>query len=169
MKPQHHVLTALLSLPLSAAETPVEVMPVAPPPPAAAQPGLIGSSWVVEEIGKKEVLDKVRTFIRFDSAEQVSGSGGINRFGGTCTLVGDKLGFGPLRVTRMAGPPDLMDQEAKFLAALAKVTTYQLDEKDRLHLFDKDGKELARLSRSDGAAGDPPAPPAAPDAGPDER
>uniref|UniRef100_UPI001CD8D871 META domain-containing protein n=1 Tax=Salmonella enterica TaxID=28901 RepID=UPI001CD8D871 len=99
----------------------------------------------------------------------VSGSGGINRFGGNCTLVGDKLTFGPLRVTRMAGPPALMDQEAKFLAALAKVAAFKLDEKDLLHLLDKDGKELIRLARSDGGAADVPAPPEAPGTAPDER
>jgi heat shock protein HslJ len=162
------ILLPLLSPTLTAADRPPAVMPVAPPP-AVATPGIVGSSWVAEDIGKKGVIDNARSFVRFDSAEMVSGSGGINRFGGNCTLIGDKLTFGPLRVTRLAGPPALMDQEAKFLNALAQVATFKLDEKDLLHLLDKDGKELVRLSRSDGGADDIPVPPKAPESAPDER
>ncbi len=128
---------------------PVPAPPV-PQTPGIVQPGIVGSSWLAEDIGKKGVIDNARTFIRFDSPEKVSGSGGVNRFNGTCKLAGDKLSFGPLMSTRMAGPPAVMDQEAKFLAALAKVTAFKLDENDLLHLLDKDGQELLRLSRSDG-------------------
>lgn len=119
--------------------------------------GLIGSSWLAEDIGKKGVIDNARTFVRFLSAEKVAGSGGVNRFSGTCTIIGEKLKFGALAVTRMAGPPAVMNQENAFLTALAAITSYRLDENDILHLLDKDGKELVRLSRSDGDPNDVPA------------
>jgi heat shock protein HslJ len=118
--------------------------------------GLIGSSWLAEDIGKKGVIDNARTFVRFLSVDKVAGSGGVNRFSGICTTMGDKLKFGALAVTRMAGPPAVMNQETAFLAALAAVTSYRLDDNDLLHLLDKNGNELVRLSRSDGDPKDVP-------------
>ncbi len=56
----------------------------------------------------KGFANDARTLIRFDIAKEVSG--GINRIGGSCTRVGDKLTIGSLRAIRMAGPPALMDQ-----------------------------------------------------------
>ncbi len=143
---------------VTAADAPVVPMTkLTPAKPIAVKPGIIGSSWLAEDIGKKGVIDDARTFIRFLSAEKVVGSGGVNRFNGTCTLVGDKLKFGALAVTRMAGPPAVMDQESAFLSALATVTSYRIDENDLLHLLDQDGNELVRLSRSDGDPNDMPA------------
>lgn len=171
MKPQLLAISTVLLLfspTLPAAAVPAAIAPVGAPP-GAAQPGIVGSSWLAEDIGKRGVIDNARTFVRFDSAKMVSGSGGINRFGGKCTLFGAKLSIGPLRVTRMAGPPALMDQEAKFLAALAKVAAFKLDENDLLHLLDKEGNELIRLSRSDGDAHDIQISPKAPGSEPDER
>lgn len=118
-------------------------------PAPVKKPEIIGSSWLVEDIEAKGVIDNARTFIRFDSAEMVSGSGGVNTFGGPCTLDGDKLGFGAFRATRMAGPPAVMNQERAFFAALANVRSFKLDENDLLHFLDADGREILRLSRSD--------------------
>lgn len=153
------LIVSILCPVASAADVPAEV-PLTPPPAAKPIPvkrGIIGSSWLAEDIGKKGVIDSARTFVRFSSAENVAGNGGVNRFSGTCTLAGDKLKFGPLAVTRMAGPPAVMNQETAFLTALAAVTSYHLDDNDLLHLLDKDGTELVRLSRSDGDPNDMPA------------
>lgn len=156
-------LTLVLALPFfcpfaTAADAPeVPLTKLTPAKPAPVKRGIIGSSWLAEDIGKKGVIDNARTFVRFLSAEKVAGSGGVNRFSGACTIVGEKLTFGAMAVTRMAGPPAVMNQETAFLAALAAVASYRLDENDLLHLLDKDGKELVRLSRSDGDPKDVPA------------
>lgn len=121
-----------------------------PPKSEPAKAGIVGSSWLAEDIGHKGVIDNARTFVRFLSKGKAAGSGGVNRFSGTCTIDGDKLKFGALAATLMAGPPAVMNQENVFLAALAKVTAFKLDANDILHLLDKDGAELVRLSRSDG-------------------
>ena len=134
----------------------VPMTKLTPAKPIAVKPGIVGSSWLAEDIGKKGVIDDARTFIRFISPEKVVGSGGVNRFNGTCTIVGDKLKLGALAVTLMAGPPAVMNQESAFLTALAAVTCYRLDENDLLHLLDKDGNELVRLSRSNGDPNDMP-------------
>jgi heat shock protein HslJ len=127
--------------------------------PAKSEPakaGIVGSSWLAEDIGNKGVIDNARTFVHFLSKEKVAGSGGVNRFSGTCKLDGANLKFGTFAVTRMAGPPAVMNQETAFLAALAKVASYKLDEHDILHFLDKDGAELVRLARSDGDPKDLP-------------
>ncbi|MES2439111.1 MAG: META domain-containing protein [Verrucomicrobiota bacterium] len=120
----------------------------AAPAPVAATP-IVGGSWRVEDIEGRGVVENTRPFIRFDSATQVSGSGGVNRFNGPCTLEGDTLGFGLPRSTRMAGPPAAMEQERLFLENLTKVARFRLDENGFLHFLDGDGKAVVRLARSE--------------------
>ncbi len=50
-------------------------------------------------------------------------------------------------MTRRAGPPALMDQESKFVAALEKVASFQVDEAGLLNLLDAEGKNLVRFSK----------------------
>ncbi len=144
-------LTACDSSPKAAADVAKEATSTASPAPPSPveKPGIIGSSWLVEDIEAKGVIDNARTFIRFDSAEKVSGSGGVNRFNGPCTLSGDKLSFGVLVTTRMAGPPAVMKQESAFFTALAKVRSFKLDENGLLHFHDAEGNEVVRMSRTD--------------------
>lgn len=123
---------------------------------AAETRGIVGSSWLAEDIAGKGLIDDARTFVQFLSETQVAGSGGVNRFSGGCTIDGTKLTFGTLAVTRMAGPPAAMTQENVFLTELDKVAFYKLDDNDLLHFLDKDGNELVRLSRSDNDSQDNP-------------
>src|SRR5262245_37854136 len=53
----------------------------------------------------------------------VSGASSVNRYVGKMTLTDDgKVTWaGGFATTRMAGPPQFMDQETRYLAALAKV------------------------------------------------
>jgi heat shock protein HslJ len=60
---------------------------------------------------------------------RVSGSGGINRLIGTFVLSEDELRFGPLATTLMAGPEDAMRRERELVAALERVTSYELDDR----------------------------------------
>ena len=59
----------------------------------------------------------------------VSGNGSVNRYHGAMTLSDGKVAWGGpgFASTRMAGPPPLMDQELRYLAALAKVDHAALD------------------------------------------
>jgi heat shock protein HslJ len=75
---------------------------------------------------------------------RAAGSGGVNRFGGSFALAEGELRFGPLMTTRMAGPEDAMQREQAFLAALERVTSYELDGRT-LTLLAKD-EAVARLS-----------------------
>ena len=72
--------------------------------------------------------DELQPTIVLDLEEsQVSGSGGVNRLAGTFALSESELRFGPLATTRMAGPESAMQREQSFLAALERVTSYELD------------------------------------------
>jgi heat shock protein HslJ len=75
---------------------------------------------------------------------RVTGSGGVNRLTGTFALSEDELRFGPLATTRMAGPEEAMQREQAFLAALACVTSYELDGRTLTLLADDEA--IVRLS-----------------------
>jgi heat shock protein HslJ len=77
---------------------------------------------------------------------EVAGHGGVNRFGSRARTDGERLYLGPVRSTRMAGPPEAMAAETAFLEALGAVATYAV-ESDRLELRDQDGAPLVRLRR----------------------
>lgn len=54
---------------------------------------------------------------------EVNGSASINRYSGSVVTDGSRIvRWNPFRVTRMAGPPELMEQEALFLTALPQTT-----------------------------------------------
>ena len=54
---------------------------------------------------------------------EVAGSASINRYSGSMVTEGSRiLRWNPMRVTRMAGPPELMKQESFFLEAISKTT-----------------------------------------------
>ena len=60
---------------------------------------------------------------------RVTGSGGVNRIMGTFSLSASELRFGPLAATLMAGPEDAMSRERSFLDVLARVTSYELEDR----------------------------------------
>lgn len=94
---------------------------------------VVGTDWVLEKLGGKPVAAEGRGGIptlRIDKADDrvtASGHAGVNRFRGTATIGEDgKLRFGPLMTTRMAGPPEAMDLEQRFLEALGKTESHAI-------------------------------------------
>lgn len=80
----------------------------------------------------------------FDAkAPQVRGNGGCNGAGGDFTVAGDKLTFGPFMSTKMACEHG-MEQERRFLEALAEVARYRI-RGSHLELLDRDGTAVARF------------------------
>ncbi len=78
--------------------------------------------WTAD--GKPVVLaDGARVTLAVAADGAVSGNGSVNRYVGKMTLDDGKVAWGgaAFATTRMAGPPALMDQEQRYLAALAKV------------------------------------------------
>jgi putative lipoprotein len=88
---------------------------------------LPGSAWQVKTFaGQTPLADHAITF-EFDNEGNIAGDGSCNRFGGSCKIEGDKIAVGPLRSTRRACEPEIMQQEHKFLALLGAATAWAMD------------------------------------------
>ena len=104
---------------------------------------LPGSAWQVTTFaGQPPLADHPITF-EFDNEGNIAGDGSCNRFGGSCKIEGDKIEVGPLRSTRRACEPDIMQQEHKFLALLSAAATWVMDGEE-LVLTALDGEIRAR-------------------------
>lgn len=73
----------------------------------------------------------------------IAGTMGVNRFSGQIT---DDLPIGPIATTRMAGPEELMRQEATLLEHLQTADRFDADEKGMI--LHRDGLVLVELERS---------------------
>lgn len=114
---------------------------VAPP---AASSGLIGPTWVAEDIDQRGAMDMLQSSITFTPEGDAQGSGGCNSFRGTYKLDGVGLTLGPLAGTRRACPEAIMDQEARFHDALGRVRSFRI-EQGLLYLLDEQGRAVLRL------------------------
>jgi len=83
--------------------------------------------------------------IQFDGGKKTaSGFSGVNRFFGGYEREGEKLKFGALAGTEMAGEPKAMETERAFHSALESATAWRIAD-GALELL-KDGKVVARFS-----------------------
>ena len=99
----------------------------------------LAGAWMVEYIGERPVIDNSPATIEFAGNGRVGGNASCNRFVGEYVLSGSSLSFGKLGATKMMCPPALMEQEARFLAALEWVAKAQMRD-GLLNLLDaKDG------------------------------
>ena len=99
----------------------------------------LAGAWMVEYIGERPVIDNSPATIEFAGNGRVGGNASCNRFVGEYVLSGSSLSFGKLGTTKMMCPPALMEQEARFLAALEWVAKAQMRD-GLLNLLDaKDG------------------------------
>jgi heat shock protein HslJ len=104
---------------------------------------LTGTTWSATGInnGKQAVVslvaDTTVTAV-FGEDGTITGSAGCNTYNGTYEVSGTDLTIGTLATTMMACEPDVSTQEADYLAALARVTTYSISG-DQLELRDAQG------------------------------
>jgi heat shock protein HslJ len=104
---------------------PAAAAPEAPPPGASL---LANTRWTLNEIAGREAIDRVEATLAFDNQGGVSGSGSCNQFHGTATVSGASITFGPLATTRMACIAPINEQEATYLAALARADRFEIEE-----------------------------------------
>jgi len=112
---------------------------------ASASERLEGPTWLAEDIKGGGVIDNAQTTVSFAAGGKVTGSGGCNRLFGTATVAGETLTFGGIGTTRMACVPALMDQERKFLDALAATRTFRFHG-PYLKFYAGNGAELVRFT-----------------------
>lgn len=138
------------------------------PDPAATSPGtavraveprvvvlntLAGTSWKLVELDglpAPEPLDGwERQSLEFNvDGLRVTGNGGVNRFGGRYTEDGNTLLFGPLAMTRRAGPTAQMDAEQLYTRVLSRVVGWRQDG-NSLVLIGSGERRVARFDRAE--------------------
>lgn len=112
---------------------------------------LSGVEWIVEDIGNAGIVDASRVTLEFDAtARRVAGRSGCNRYNAAFDLSGEGLSIGPAAVTRMACVPALMEQEQRFLAALQRISRFDIDPTGALLLFANDQQDPLMVARIGG-------------------
>jgi len=115
---------------------------------AMAEPKSLIGRWLVEDIRRGGVIDRVQTTLDINASGAIGGTGGCNRFTGRASIAGRRITFGPVASTRMACTPAVMNQEAKFFAALGDVRAWRNDAaRHKLLLLDGNGNPVIVLAR----------------------
>lgn len=108
---------------------------------------LTGTSWWVEDIAGKGVIDMSHTTIEFPEEGKIGGDAGCNRYFGGVEITGSSMKTGPLAGTRKMCAPALMDQEMAFYQVMGKVTSWEIAETGLLYLRDAQGLHQLRASK----------------------
>ena len=150
MRPLHLLLLSLIACsPSGTGDDAPSDLP-ADVPPAVTASDIEGADWWLVSLGGASAHaapDSTVPSLRLDVAEsRATGNGGCNRFGGTYTLDGSALSFGPLAMTRRACLEEALNrQETAFGQALADTRSWRMAG-DTLVLTG-DAGDLARLVR----------------------
>ena len=108
-------------------------------------PPLEGTAWLSEDIDGAGVLDRVPSTLAFEANRKVGGRAACNRYFGTFVQSGETVQIRLAGLTRLACPPEVMDEERKFLMVLEALKRGRRDG-DTLVLLDGDGRVRMRLT-----------------------
>ncbi len=114
------------------------------PVSAGAATALTGVLWRADEIGGRGVLADVEMTFSVGTGGTVAGSGGCNAIRGTAEIAQSDIDFSLLGATRKTCASAVMEQETKFLSALAASRTFRIDG-EHLELRGAEGAVLVRL------------------------
>jgi heat shock protein HslJ len=111
-----------------------------------AVPKELVGDWQLTKLGDQKIeLSPESPDLSVAAEGKVSGSTGVNRFGGMLAAKAPPL-FGPLFTTRRAGEPAAMKIENDYVKALSKVTSSKT-EGEQLQLLDAEKKVLLTFQR----------------------
>jgi heat shock protein HslJ len=102
-----------------------------------------GTEWTVQELGGAVTADP-RPVLAFGDDGRLTGTTGVNRIMGQFEVQDGMLVVSGTATTRMAGPPEAMDQEQRLLDLLGSAQAFVITG-DRLEVGD--GETLAVLVR----------------------
>ncbi|MGA1393035.1 MAG: META domain-containing protein [Phycisphaerales bacterium] len=122
----------LLLLAVGAATASCSTMPAGDAPPASLE----GTRWTLRTLAGGVATPPPPT-LSFEEPGRARGDSGVNRFGGEAVVEGASIRLGPFMATRMAGPPDRMELERRYLEALGQATRWAIAE-GRLELSGAD-------------------------------
>lgn len=91
---------------------------------------LAGTDWALVELGGQSAGPAVEGWplqsLAFGKdGQSVTGHAGVNRFGGRYSEEGVSVVFGPLAMTRRAGPAAQMEIEARYTAVLSRAVSWR--------------------------------------------
>jgi heat shock protein HslJ len=93
---------------------------------SGAAPGLEGKTWHLVSIGGVPAVPGSQATIKFE-AGKISGSTGVNQFGGAYRATGSTITLEDIASTLMASTdPALNDQEQKLLGVLQRQLSYRV-------------------------------------------
>lgn len=92
-----------------------------------AEPSLTGTTWLLEDLSGRGVLDRLQSTLDFTEPGRLSGRAGCNDFSGPIRWGAARITIGPLIVTRKACSPAVSDQETRYLEALASARAIRAD------------------------------------------
>ncbi len=107
----------------------------------------IDGEWTVRAVGGTGIVDGSAVTLKITEDGTVSGSTSVNQFRGQATISENKITFGPLAMTRRAGPPAMMQQEAGYMKALENTAAFRIGTDGLLYLSNAAGDETIRLAR----------------------
>jgi heat shock protein HslJ len=98
--------------------------------PAAVIKSLAGTRWALVSLDGAAAEPAVAGWpaqsLQFDAdGKRATGHAGVNRFGGRFEQNAGGLRFGPLAMTRRAGPPAQMEIERRYTVVLSAVTGWR--------------------------------------------
>jgi heat shock protein HslJ len=85
---------------------------------------LEGVTWRLVQVGRNGPLPETVSVTATFKGEQLSGSGGCNRYFGSVSGGPHELKLGPIGATRRACEPSIMAFEDRYLAALGRTTKF---------------------------------------------
>jgi len=92
----------------------------------AADESIIGD-WSVEQLDGAPLVAGSTVTMRFGPDGRVAGKASCNRYGSVYRIAGDTISFSGAMVTKMACPPALMRQEARFLSIFDGEAHWSID------------------------------------------
>lgn len=102
-----------------------------------------GTTWVVEDIDNRGIIDNSRVTLGFTEDGRISGQASCNNYSGSYRFASGRLTLdGPLAVTRKMCPPALMNQEQRFLDTLRTGLAVSQNGQGALMLTNGDGHSL---------------------------
>ncbi|WP_022967094.1 META domain-containing protein [Denitrificimonas caeni] len=99
-------------------------------------------SYQVEWIGERPLIDRSMLTLTLGDNNQASGLAGCNNWMAKYQLSGNGLRLDNIATTRKLCAPALMEQEQRFLAALATVQRWEFAEHQQLLLWPEQGAAI---------------------------
>lgn len=106
---------------------------------------LAGTTWLVEDIDGRGVIDLAQTTIVFPEAGRISGNTGCNQYSAQIWFNGERYGVKGIAVTERACSAAVMDQEKRFLVALGNGRRMVVDG-SYLRFYDANENSVLRLT-----------------------